>query len=1057
MRVAQDAASPETSFADVVEIMIRRRKIVVIVLLLTMALGAILATRPRTYAASGTIRIQPGNAGEYRTNTAPTNALPEDKIASDVAILRSHSVEMRVAKELDLANEPAIWKDAKSKHRDLDDPKTRQRLSNWFKDAIKVYHTPKDEIIGITCTTTVPSLSSRIVNAMINDYVAYLFEMRLTSTKRTSSWLVGQLDDLKSVIANDQVELVALQGKLGVIGFDPHNNEFLATQSLDSFTKAASAATIDRIVAESKYRYLEESDPNLIEGEVNVLSQETSAGDSNGLLEKLRSSRAEAAAGYANLNARFGSKYPEVKQAKAQLDELDREVKAEQSRIKNQAKLAFKAAVSNENKTNAEVREQKHEVFRSHGEMTRYLTLLSDYSSHKTLYEGLIQRLREAAITSGLEAGEVDIVDLADTPALPVPPGPITFLITSILAGFVLGCLAALVAEALDLRVYTAEQTERIANLPVLAEAPHDVWFRGLETKRLRGTATEMSPRVLNAPRSPYAEALQVLRTTLASPKTGQLPRLLLVTSALPGEGKTASAVNLAAVAALHGQRVLLVDCNFHRPGVDASAALIPSSTPSVAGGLTEVLAGYISLEEALWRPSGLYNLEVLFAGSQPPSPSVLLGSDAMQRLLAICRNNFDFVVLDSSPVLGYADALILGAWADAALLVVRSEKSGKSATRRVAKLLAGANVPVAGILLNDSRPMRTERSEPKPPQSLGKKTHAAIMRRFTTAALLVMFAIGSSRAQYAGPSGAGFDLPRTLINRTFLNDLLQTKRPELLFHTDDVLEIEAYGVPNFKFQQRVAQDGTITAPLLGKVQVSGLTIEETEAKISHLLVESQMINDANLTVNAVSRPSAVVTVNGAVAKPGVFPVTGDLTLSKALSLAGGLNGTSGVSTGPPASSTVTLVRPTLAEPVNIPLGPDSTSSPYGRIPLFPGDEIRVGKLGTIYTIGAFHTQGPIALKDTSATTVLNVISIAGGVGFQAKENKAYIIRVKQGQKVVIPVQLQDILKGKAEDIAMQDQDILMLPTNQMKAAIKGGGAALIVSVASAFIYSGTI
>jgi polysaccharide biosynthesis transport protein len=1056
MRLAQEGALPETSFADVVEIMIRRRKTVVIVLLVMTVLGAILATRPRTYAANGTIRIQPGNSSEYRTTTTPSNGLPEDKIASDVAILRSHSLNMRVAKELDLANEPAIWPDAKKKHRTLDDPKTRQRLDNWFKDAIRVYHTPKDEIVGITCTTTVPSLSSRIVNALINDYVAYSFEMRLTSTKRTSSWLVGQLDDLKSMIANDQVELVALQGKLGVIGFDPHTNEFLATQSLDSFTKAASAATIDRIVAESKYRFLEESDPNLIEGEVNVLSQENSGVESNSLLEKLRSSRAEAAAGYANLNARFGSKYPEVKQAKAQLDEFDREVRAEQARIKNQAKLAFKAALSNENKTNAEVREQKHQVFRSHGEMTRYLTLLSDYSSHKTLYEGLIQRLREAAITSGLEAGEVDIVDLADTPALPVPPGPITFLITSILAGFVLGCLAALAAEALDLRVFTAEQAEQITNLPVLAEAPHDVWFRGMETDRLHGMETEMSPRVLNAPRSAYAEALQVLHTMLASPQTGQLPRLLLVTSALPREGKTAIAVNLAAVAALHGQRVLLVDCNFHRPGVDATAPLLATSAPRVPGGLTEVLAGYISLEKALWRPSGLSNLEVLFAGSQPPSPSVLLGSDAMQRLLTVCRNNFDFVVLDSSPVLGFADALILGALADAALLVVRSEKSSKSETRRVAKLLAGSNVAVAGILLNDSRPIRTGRSE-RETESFGGKTHQAIMKRFTAAALLVICAVGTSRAQYAGPSGAGFDLPRTPINRSFLNDLLQVKRPELLFRTDDVLQVEAYGVPNFKFQQRVAQDGTITAPLIGKVQISGLTIEETEAKLSQLLIEKQMINDANLTVNAISRPSAVVTVNGAVAKPGVFPVTGDLTLSGALGLAGGLNGTSGVSTGPPASSTVTLVRPTLAEPVNIPLGPDSTSSPYGRIPLFPGDEIRVGKLGMIYTIGAFHTQGPIALKDTSATTVLNVISMAGGLGFQAKENKAYIIRVKQGQKVVIPVKLQDIINGKAEDIAMQDQDILMLPTNQIKAAIKGGGAALIVSVASAFIYSGTI
>lgn len=1050
MRIAPEAATSETSFGDVVEILIRRKKIVAAVLLLCLIAGLGFALRPRTYAATGTIRIQPGNASAYRTTTTPSTVVPEDKIASDVAILTSHSLHMRIAKELDLVNEPAVWGYSRNQGRSLDDPKVRQRLDNWFKDAIRVYHTPKDEMVTITCTTRVPSLSSRIVNALINDYVAYLFEMRLTSTKRTSGWLVGQLDDLKSLIAKDQVELVALQGKLGVIGFDPHNNDFLASQSLDSFTKAASAATVDRIVAEAKYRILKESDPNLIEGEVHVLPQGNSTPDASSLLEKLRSTRAEAAANYAMLGARFGNKYPEVKQAKAQLDELDREVRSEQDRIRNQAKLAFQAAASNERSTNAAVKQHKQEVFKSHGEMTKYLTLVSDYSSHKALYEGLIQRLREAAITSGLEAGEVDIVDLADTPALPVPPGPLSLFLTSLIAGMVLGCLGGLVVESLDLRVFTAEQLERITNLPVLAEAPHDVW--------LHGTAGEVSPRVLDAPRSPYAEAFQVLRATLATSSAGRLPRVVLVTSALPAEGKTATAVNLAAVAALHGQKVLLMDCDFHRPAAqDATESPAGSQRQDDAEGLTEVLGGFASLETALWRPSGAHHLSVLLTGSQPPSPAVLLGSDAMSHLVAACRIKFDFVVIDSSSLLGFADTLLLGSLVDAALLVVRSEMSAKSTTRRAAKLLSASAVPIAGVVLNDSRSVRSGGSVRKR-RFLDGKTHHVVIRRLTAAAMILAgFLGGSSQAQYAGVAGDGYNVARNTVDRSLLNDLKQAKRPDLVFHPDDLLEVQAFDIPNFKFQQHVAVDGAITAPLIGKVQVAGLTIAQTEAKLAKLLEDSQMIKDANITVNAISRPSATVTVSGAVPKPGVFPVTGDLTISKALSLAGGLNGTSGVSNGPPASSMVTLVRPSLAAPINVPLGPDASSSPYGLIPLFEGDEIRVGRLGTIYTIGAFHTQGALTLKDNSATTVLNVVSLAGGIGFQAKEGQAYIIRAAHDHKVVIPVPLDKIMKGKAEDIAMQDQDILMLPTNEMKAAIKGGGAAMVVSIASAFIYSSTI
>jgi polysaccharide biosynthesis/export protein len=425
--------------------------------------------------------------------------------------------------------------------------------------------------------------------------------------------------------------------------------------------------------------------------------------------------------------------------------------------------------------------------------------------------------------------------------------------------------------------------------------------------------------------------------------------------------------------------------------------------------------------------------------------------------MMSSCRNKFDFIVIDSSSLFGFADTLLLGSLVDAALLVVRSEMSAKSSTKRAAKFLSASGIPIAGLLLNDCRSTR------KPGSSTRRRFPTAtiphgVVRRLTAAAMLVVgFLGGSSQAQYAGPSGDGYNVARSPIDRSLLNDLKQTKRPDLVFHSDDLLEVQAFDLPNFKFQQHVAQDGSITAPLLGKVQVAGLTIEQTEAKLAKLLAENQLINDASITVNAISRPSDTVTVSGAVPKPGVFPVSGDLTLSKALSLAGGLNGTSGVSNGPPASSVVTLVRPSLAAPVNIPLGPDATSSPYGLIPLFSGDEIRVGRLGTIYTIGAFHTQGPLTLKDNSATTVLNVVSMAGGVGFQAKESQAYIIRASHDHKVVIPVPLNKIIQGKAEDIAMQDQDILMVPTNEMKAAIKGGGAAMVVSIASAFIYSSTI
>ncbi len=138
MHLAERVGTRETSFADILEILSRRKGIIFAVVGLAMVIGVVVALRPRTFAASGAIRVQPGNASAYRTTTTPDTALPADKIASEVAILQSHSLYMQVAKELNLANEPAMWREAEPKHRSLDDPKTRQRLGELMVDAIRV-------------------------------------------------------------------------------------------------------------------------------------------------------------------------------------------------------------------------------------------------------------------------------------------------------------------------------------------------------------------------------------------------------------------------------------------------------------------------------------------------------------------------------------------------------------------------------------------------------------------------------------------------------------------------------------------------------------------------------------------------------------------------------------------------------------------------------------------------------------------------------------------------------------------------------------------------------
>jgi polysaccharide export outer membrane protein len=310
--------------------------------------------------------------------------------------------------------------------------------------------------------------------------------------------------------------------------------------------------------------------------------------------------------------------------------------------------------------------------------------------------------------------------------------------------------------------------------------------------------------------------------------------------------------------------------------------------------------------------------------------------------------------------------------------------------------------------------------------------------------------------AQFLGTAPGPTQRTASDADNSLLQKLLTVARPDLTFRPDDVISVQVYGIKDFAIEQRVAEDGTAHFPLVGTVQVAGQTVQGLEASLASQLKSGGFVADPQVTVNVVSQPWVIVTVSGDVTKPGTFPAYGNLTLMDSLSQAGGIveNVLSGTVINTPASSTVTLIRSSLGGAVSIPLGPDARSSPWGRIPLLPGDEIRVGKVGLVYAIGALKQQGAFALKNSSPTTVLEVAAMAGGIGYEADKRDACIIRTEGGAKYIFHLDVQKILQGKAADVALQADDILFVPTNSMKAAIKGGGSGVLVSLAAAYLYS---
>lgn len=288
------------------------------------------------------------------------------------------------------------------------------------------------------------------------------------------------------------------------------------------------------------------------------------------------------------------------------------------------------------------------------------------------------------------------------------------------------------------------------------------------------------------------------------------------------------------------------------------------------------------------------------------------------------------------------------------------------------------------------------------------------------------------------------------------LQSLLVARKPALVFRSGDVLTVNVFGMDTFADNQQVAQDGTVVFPLVGRTQVAGLTIEQLQASIAANLAAKGMVREAQVSITVDQRPSDVVSVLGNVNKPGVYPAVEDFTLGDFLSEAGGfIESAPNTQSTSAASYTVTLTRPSLGAPVRIPLGPRTGEAAWSRIPLFAGDQIRVDKVGVVYAVGAFRNQGGFQLKNNTSTTIMQLIALAGGIGFEGSPADSHIVRRSTaGATTIVDINVKRILKGQDPDVALQPEDVLLVPTNELKAAIKGGGPSIIVSVVDALFFS---
>jgi polysaccharide biosynthesis transport protein len=705
-RIYPDLPSQESAIGEYLRILIKRKWVVLACLSGIFAVVAIASLKMTpVYEASGSIAInKPDSTLNFQN--APSFSLDyfdPTEMETEVKILQSDLLALQVIRELNLDRRPEFGGRAPDVPSSLDlapdplqtDTTRTSSLLGGFRGNLKVSLSPNSRIIEVHYRNADKQLAANVVNTLMQTYVENNFKARFESTMQASDWLSKQLVDLQMKVETSQEKLVRYQKEHEILGIDEKQN--ITTSKLDELNKALTSAESERMEKEAFYRLVESGDPDALSSSAGGM--EPGAQSESVLLDTLRSKQAELKIQTADLNTQFGPSYPKLAQLNNQLKEIDIQIQSEMKKIVSKVRGQYMAALQRENMLHDALEKQKQEANKLNESAIEYNQLKRDSETYRQLYEGLLQRLKEAGVSAGLKSNNFRIVDNARTPTSPVEPNVPRNLGFAFVLGLTSGVGMAFLLEGLDNTVRTTEQAQMISGLAPLGMIPlgSKGAREGASSKRLviasSNEAVELITQV--RPQSQMAESYRALRTSLLMSSLGAPPKVIMVTSALPQEGKSTTSINTAVVLAQKGVRVLLIDADLRRPSIHKTLGMGPRS------GLSNVLTGSTTLEHAITRTPILPNLHVLPAGTPPPNPAELLASTNMRDVLLELREQYDHIVLDTPPTLSVTDAVVLSPRADAIVLVIRSGQTTKHALRRSRDILMQVNAKVAGVLLN--------------------------------------------------------------------------------------------------------------------------------------------------------------------------------------------------------------------------------------------------------------------------------------------------------------------------------------------------------------------
>ena len=559
-----------------------------------------------------------------------------------------------------------------------------------FRAHLTVTRDTASRLISVSFWSNDPKMAALVTNTVAETFIEDTYKERHDAIVRSSEWLSRQLDDIRGRMEDSNRVLAEFQKSIGVADIDDNKSTF--TEHIGELNQQLTQAQADRIQLEALLKSVKAGNPDVLPEIRN-----------NPVVQQLSTRLAEVRSQLAQAQVVYGVNHPKVKELQSQANELQAQLDGQKAAVLGSIRSSYSAARAREQLMDSQIKDAGNQL----SAMARYNALKHEAQANSDLYNSLYAKVKEAGIAAASKSSNLRVVDEARVLDVPTRPARLRNILIGIVAALLGGIGLAFVREQFDSRIFTAEDVRNWIGAPNVAIIPLFFSSNGARLPATNGNGQfkttpgngKLAPGVqflLDYPHSPEAEALRSLYTSVMLSRPGNPPQTVLVVSSFPGEGKTTVAVNLAIAMAQHGT-TCLVDADLRRGRV-AAAFGIPSNP-----GLTEFLNGATSsTESVLTAVSTVPNLSVIPAHAGDIKAGQLVCSERMQMLINELRERFQYVVIDSAPLLPFADGRALSNLVDGLIFVGRAGMTTRQVVLRSMALLDEVHAaPILEFVLN--------------------------------------------------------------------------------------------------------------------------------------------------------------------------------------------------------------------------------------------------------------------------------------------------------------------------------------------------------------------